>query len=896
MMRTSTSSTTTMSTGKVPGRQQSSSSSVLEAGTVEARGIGVSGNKKQDAIQKEIQDFLNRPLSFRDEVRSFFTVWAFLTRLPSPSYVDHHPGYLMRGMVTFPMIGTWIGYFCSVWYQVTLAFLETTTTTTTMADHNLQQYEHQHTMIASFVSLAASFWLTGCFHEDGLADSSDGIGGGWSRKQILTIMSDTRLGTYGCAVLILYIYAKLGLVATLNSSRFMMLAHTYARWTACFLIRTNDYVDDSQGPKTAYYSFMCQAKHLVTWPRVAIATLYTVSIGMWCFDGSWMQALQLLLVVAILSMAAGWYATDLLGGVMGDYLGATICIAEIVVYIVSLKLSQQQQDQQMDMDYDNRSLEMLWNTIPLPAISENQQRVGLQFLCLVLATILWNRNIGLPNVFVRETVIANQEKDELIISVNPPSNDDNSNKESEEKLATTTPDNQQPRNQDDPNNKQSLQLQHLLQSKPNATFKERYEVAQTYVDGLAKPMGSLGTLEEWACRLMALATPKMTLAMTGASVSVKASCLIFAGDHGVAKSLNDGGEQCSAYPQDVTQSILQALGQGVAGASVLAKANHATLHVIDVAVIGTRDYHEHLTRIQQNTAETESAPERVVQSGSFRLPHGTKNSCVESAMTLDQVKQLLQVGRDSVRMHIIEPSSSSTTTTIGAEPVLPVLCLGEIGIGNTTTSSIILAAMTGQNIETLVDGGATLGKQADPALIEKKRLIVQRALQRFQSSWKPSQTATTEEKDGSSSTTTTTMYRILSELGGAELVAMAGAIMEAADCKIPVLVDGFIATTAALIACRLQQEKKTMTSLPVSQVLLFATQSTERGHAIALQEIAKIAQCDDNLPPPAQPALAMNLRMGEGTGALLALPLVQSALSMIMEMATLQQILSPSSS
>ncbi len=74
------------------------------------------------------------------------------------------------------------------------------------------------TILSSIVSETASLWITGCFHEDGLADSSDGIGGGWSRDQILKIMTDTRLGTYGCAVLLLYMIAKLELIAALGES------------------------------------------------------------------------------------------------------------------------------------------------------------------------------------------------------------------------------------------------------------------------------------------------------------------------------------------------------------------------------------------------------------------------------------------------------------------------------------------------------------------------------------------------------------------------------------------------------------------------------------------------------------------------------------------------------
>jgi len=123
-----------------------------------------------------------------------------VTRLPGPTWVDHHPGYLMRGMAYFPISGSFIGIFVSVFFDLSY--------------HTIGLPRE----IASVISEVASLWITGCFHEDGLADSSDGIGGGWTRDQILKIMTDTRLGTYGCAVLLLYMIAKIELLATLGGS------------------------------------------------------------------------------------------------------------------------------------------------------------------------------------------------------------------------------------------------------------------------------------------------------------------------------------------------------------------------------------------------------------------------------------------------------------------------------------------------------------------------------------------------------------------------------------------------------------------------------------------------------------------------------------------------------
>eukprot|EP00934_Nitzschia_sp_Nitz4_P007470 Nitzschia sp. Nitz4//scaffold2_size372955//308999//310153//NITZ4_000460-RA/size372955-processed-gene-0.450-mRNA-1//1//CDS//3329546889//7460//frame0 len=376
---------------------------------------------------------------------------------------------------------------------------------------------------------------------------------------------------------------------------------------------------------------------------------------------------------------------------------------------------------------------------------------------------------------------------------------------------------------------ESTLLTPSLELQPDASFVERYEAAQKYIDSLAKPMGSLGTLEEWAARLSALYKNQRPAAFNP-------YCLIFAADHGVAASPENGGESCSAFPQLVTQSIVLALHQNVAGATTLCTANNVGLKVVDVGVLGSREYGT------------------CVVEGTFRLANGTRNACVEAAMTLDEVDKLLQAGRDAVKEYATSGNAS-------------VLCIGEVGIGNTTTSSILLAAITGKDITDLVDGGATVGKQADTAVVEKKRDIVSRALARFHSK-------VGEQPD---------IRTILAELGGAEMVAMAGAVLEAAEQDLPVLVDGFIASTAALTACLLKPD--------TTKVLFFATQSTERGHIAALEKMASIAK-EQGLPAHGKPALDMGLRFGEGTGAIMATPLFQSALGLLSDMATLQHILS----
>jgi nicotinate-nucleotide--dimethylbenzimidazole phosphoribosyltransferase len=122
----------------------------------------------------------------------------------------------------------------------------------------------------------------------------------------------------------------------------------------------------------------------------------------------------------------------------------------------------------------------------------------------------------------------------------------------------------------------------------------------------------------------------------------------------------------------------------------------------------------------------------------------------------------------------------------------------------------------------------------------------------------------------------------LQKFGGAEIAALVGGMLECSDRDVPILVDGFMVTTAVLFACQIDPT--------VTRLLLFATQSTEKGQAIALMEIDEIARLN-NIPALVTPALNMYLRMGEATGALLAIPLVRSACAIVSELATLNELL-----
>lgn len=372
---------------------------------------------------------------------------------------------------------------------------------------------------------------------------------------------------------------------------------------------------------------------------------------------------------------------------------------------------------------------------------------------------------------------------------------------------------------------------------PNLDFTQRYNAVRSYLDSLAKPVGSLGSIEDFAARIAALqrsATPKVHNPV----------CLIFAADHGVAKDRSEGGMNCSLYPQAVSRKVVEALDRGIAGASVLARCNNVSLRVIDVGLAdGPTDCHydwsQTIVRSSENT--------RILRGG-------TKNFCIGCAMSDVEVEQCILVGRRETSKFIDEMESD-------------IVIFGEVGIGNTTTSSALIVALCGIDVKSVCGTGASITRDGiDNDVIAKKISIIEEAMAYH--------TAATTLKGAPLSS--------LAAVGGAEIAAIVGGILEATDRDIPILVDGFIVSTAAMIACHINPF--------VTRNLVFATQSTERGQPVALDVINEIAK-SNNIPTPSPPALTMNLRMGEGTGALLAIPLVRSACAVVAELATLNEVL-----
>jgi len=319
------------------------------------------------------------------------------------------------------------------------------------------------------------------------------------------------------------------------------------------------------------------------------------------------------------------------------------------------------------------------------------------------------------------------------------------------------------------------------------------------VDGKAKPPGSLGRIEVLAVQLGLISHPAQPRID-------RATLVVFAGDHG----LNEDG--VSRYPSAITAAMVQLFLSGRASANAFAKACGADIRVVDAGV----------------AADLEPHPQ-LIQA---KVRRGTANAAREPAMSPEQARQALAAGADIA----IEILAGGTD----------VLCIGEMGIGNTASSALIMHRLTGIPLDHCIGEGAG----HDIAGLARKRAVLQRAAAR---------------------TPVADAFGVLVEFGGLEIAMMAGAIIGAASKCRPVVVDGFIATAAALVAIRLCPAAR--------DYCIFAHRSAEQGHRLLLEALQ------------AEPLLDLGLRLGEGTGALLAVPLLRAAARLVTDVANLADIL-----
>lgn len=320
--------------------------------------------------------------------------------------------------------------------------------------------------------------------------------------------------------------------------------------------------------------------------------------------------------------------------------------------------------------------------------------------------------------------------------------------------------------------------------------------AQDRLDKLTKPLGSLGQMEEIAKRYVAIVenlSPKVD----------KKIIYTFAGDHGVV------AEGVSAYPKEVTPQMVYNFLRRAAGINVLARHVGAEVVVVDIGV-------DH---------EFQPVEGLMIR----KVARGTKNIARGPAMSREQALQAIFVG-----LEMADHAREQNTDLVGT---------GDMGIGNTTPSSAILATLTGLPVSQVTHRGTGI----DDATLAQKIRTIEKAIACNHP----------DPKDP---------LDVLAKVGGLEIAGIAGLIIGCASHRVPVVVDGFISTAGAMIAVSLNPEIKGY---------LFASHlSVEVGHRVMWEYVGQ------------KPILNLSLRLGEGTGAALAMSIIEAAVKILNEMAT----------
>ncbi len=282
----------------------------------------------------------------------------------------------------------------------------------------------------------------------------------------------------------------------------------------------------------------------------------------------------------------------------------------------------------------------------------------------------------------------------------------------------------------------------------------------------------------------------------------KKTIVVMAGDHGVTD------EGVSAFPKEVTPQMVMNFVHGGAAINVLARHAGARVVVVDIGVDAKIDNPQVL---------------------SMKVKNGTDNFAKGPAMTRDEAIRALEVGIEVAYKEI--------------DSGVRLLATGDMGIGNTTPSSAILLALTSKPVDGLVGRGTGI-RNGD---LDHKRKVIADAIDMLHP----------DKNDP---------IDVLAKVGGLEIAGLAGLIIGAASRRVPVIIDGFISSAAALIAGRISPQSK--------DYMIASHVSVEPGHRVILEELGL------------KPMLHMDMRLGEGTGAALAMTLVEAATKIIKEMAT----------
>ena len=320
--------------------------------------------------------------------------------------------------------------------------------------------------------------------------------------------------------------------------------------------------------------------------------------------------------------------------------------------------------------------------------------------------------------------------------------------------------------------------------------------ARARQDQLTKPLGALGRLEALSVQIAGI---------TGALQPPleRKAVIVMAADHGVA------AQGVSAYPQEVTPQMVLNFLRGGAAVNVLAKQTNARVVVVDIGVASALPSHPQLL--------------------ARKIALGTHDFTQGQAMTRDEAVAAIETG-----IVVVEEQ---------AKLGLHVVATGEMGIGNTTASSALIAAFTGATPERVTGWGTGISD----TIRQHKVAVIAQAL-------------ALHRPDPADA------VGALAAVGGFEIAGLAGVMLGAAAHRVPIVLDGLIAGAAALVAAALTPA--------VVDYCIPSHRSAEQGHAIALRHLGL------------SPLLELDLRLGEGTGALLALPLIEAAVRLLNEMAT----------
>lgn len=328
---------------------------------------------------------------------------------------------------------------------------------------------------------------------------------------------------------------------------------------------------------------------------------------------------------------------------------------------------------------------------------------------------------------------------------------------------------------------------------------ERMEEAQERLDSLLKPPGSLGRLEDIARQLAGI-TGKL-------HNDINRKCImVMAGDNGIVK------EGVTSFPKDVSLLIAETMLSGISGVAVLARHAGADLKVVDLGMDGD--------------IKAEGIIDRKIRRATSSFINGP-------AMSRDEAVRAIETG-----IEVTQAAISEGVNLLGT---------GEVGIGNTTTSSAVLYAFTGADLDIIVGRGAGLSDEG----LARKKDVIRRGVE-FN---KPDANDPLD---------------VISKVGGFDIAGLTGVYLAAAAARVPVVIDGFISGVAAVAASKLSPDAKNF---------MFASHKSVEPGAVKVAGLLGI-----------NPMLDMNMRLGEGTGCALAFTIIEAAVKMMNEMGTFADI------